>query len=283
MGDLLRIAIFTTDDMLWALPTWGKTIPKLQEHHTVVGLWQFPDRLGKHRGGAIPLWYLRVFGFWTVLGLALFSFKQTLQRFSEGLFGWGMLSRQSGVPIFKGTSPNDSAVLKWVQDEKIDVLFIMVGDILKPPILTAPKLGVINKHAALLPSGRGVFPFFWATLSKRPLGVTFHQVDAGIDSGPLLVQKRYPSFDERTGMPFSMLGFYCRVFEEYPDMACQAVEKLRNGHFLIPDKTLKPGYDSFPTRDDYRAFRRHGGQIITGRDFFLLHSNRFSAPQNIFS
>ena len=54
---------------------------------------------------------------------------------------------------------------------------------------------IINLHISYLPHNRGANPNIWSFLDDTPKGVTIHYVDAGIDTGDILVQKEV-DFDE---------------------------------------------------------------------------------------
>src|SRR6185369_4244945 len=63
------------------------------------------------------------------------------------------------------------------------------GLILPKPILAAPRLGCLNIHASLLPSWRGAAPIQRAILAgDTESGVTIMQMDAGLDTGPMLAR-----------------------------------------------------------------------------------------------
>src|SRR5205085_7424269 len=63
------------------------------------------------------------------------------------------------------------------------------GLILPKPILEAPRLGCLNVHASLLPRWRGAAPIQRAILAgDREIGITIMQMDAGLDTGPMLLQ-----------------------------------------------------------------------------------------------
>ena len=63
------------------------------------------------------------------------------------------------------------------------------GLILPPPILEAPKAGCINVHASLLPRWRGAAPIQRAILAgDKYTGITLMRMDAGLDTGPMLLQ-----------------------------------------------------------------------------------------------
>ena len=74
------------------------------------------------------------------------------------------------------------------------------GLILPQPVLDAPKLGCINIHASLLPSWRGAAPIHRAILAGDPVtGVTIMQMEAGLDTGPMLAAARTPVEDKTGG------------------------------------------------------------------------------------
>ena len=64
--------------------------------------------------------------------------------------------------------------------------------ILRPPVLAIPPRGTINAHPGLLPQLRGSSSVGWALYKDLPVGCTVHYVDAGIDTGPILLQRRLP-------------------------------------------------------------------------------------------
>lgn len=63
-----------------------------------------------------------------------------------------------------------------------------------PAIFNVPPLGTINLHGGILPEYRGLDTNLWAAFEGKPnrMGVTIHQMDAGIDTGPVYYQKRLP-------------------------------------------------------------------------------------------
>ncbi len=64
------------------------------------------------------------------------------------------------------------------------------GQILRPQVLDLPSYGCINVHASLLPRWRGASPITAAILAGDPqTGVTIMQMDAGMDTGPILSQR----------------------------------------------------------------------------------------------
>jgi methionyl-tRNA formyltransferase len=67
---------------------------------------------------------------------------------------------------------------------------VAYGKILPPNILAVPKLGCVNIHASILPDLRGAAPIQWAIArGYQETGVTLMQMDDGMDTGPILLQK----------------------------------------------------------------------------------------------
>lgn len=73
------------------------------------------------------------------------------------------------------------------------VVVVAYGLILPPELLAIPRLGCINVHASLLPRLRGAAPIQHALLRGEPeTGVTTMMIDAGLDTGAILLQQRIP-------------------------------------------------------------------------------------------
>ncbi len=51
---------------------------------------------------------------------------------------------------------------------------------------------VLNLHISHLPFNRGAHPIFWACFNREPTGVTIHQIDECIDTGPIFAQEKIP-------------------------------------------------------------------------------------------
>lgn len=60
--------------------------------------------------------------------------------------------------------------------------------IIKTQVLATAKRPPINLHIAYLPFNRGAHPLFWAAYEGTPIGVTIHEIDPGVDTGPICFQ-----------------------------------------------------------------------------------------------
>jgi methionyl-tRNA formyltransferase len=73
------------------------------------------------------------------------------------------------------------------------------GLILPRPLLAAPRLGCLNIHASLLPRWRGAAPIQRALLAgDRVSGITIMQMEAGLDTGPIVLQEAVPVGSDAT-------------------------------------------------------------------------------------
>ena len=62
-----------------------------------------------------------------------------------------------------------------------------------PDALAVPRLGWLNGHPSLLPRHRGPLPVAWAIREgEDEIGITFHLMDAELDTGPILAQRGFP-------------------------------------------------------------------------------------------
>ncbi len=83
----------------------------------------------------------------------------------------------------------------------LDVLVVAAYGLLLPPaVLDAPARGCINVHASLLPRWRGAAPVERAIMAGDAItGVSIMQVDAGLDTGPVLARRSTPIGPDETG------------------------------------------------------------------------------------
>jgi methionyl-tRNA formyltransferase len=94
------------------------------------------------------------------------------------------------LPVLQPEQPTDGAFLLRLRGLKPDIgVVVAYGHILKPELLEIPRRGMVNVHPSLLPELRGAAPVEWAIIrGHETTGVTIMQLDAGMDSGPILHQ-----------------------------------------------------------------------------------------------
>ncbi len=99
---------------------------------------------------------------------------------------------QNNLPVIKHKKVKDSEVIKKIKKINPEIIFCIGGtQIIPGEVLKIPQLGVLNIHPALLPKYRGRFSTVHALFNgDRQTGVTAHFMDEGIDSGPIIFQKK---------------------------------------------------------------------------------------------
>ncbi len=110
-------------------------------------------------------------------------------------------AQAAGVPVLQPERPRGEAFLAWLEGLRADLGVVAAyGHILRPEVLAAPRLGMVNVHASLLPRHRGAAPIQWAIRAGDPeTGVTIMRMEAGLDSGPMIHARRTPISREDTG------------------------------------------------------------------------------------
>jgi methionyl-tRNA formyltransferase len=94
-------------------------------------------------------------------------------------------------------SPESKELLQRLAPDCI--VIIAYGQIIPAALLTIPKLGWINLHASLLPKYRGAAPINWAIANgETQTGLTTMRIDAGMDTGDMLLQEEIGIAPEET-------------------------------------------------------------------------------------
>jgi methionyl-tRNA formyltransferase len=99
------------------------------------------------------------------------------------------------------------------------------GRILPGWMLNAPRHGCVNVHSSLLPKYRGAAPINWAIArGERETGVTIMRMDAGLDTGPLLLLRATAIGDEETAAELTP-----RLAEMGAGLLVEALGKIERG------------------------------------------------------
>jgi methionyl-tRNA formyltransferase len=106
----------------------------------------------------------------------------------------------ANVPVHqpeKIRSPEAQDLLRQLAPDCI--VIIAYGQIIPARLLDIPKLGWINLHASLLPKYRGAAPINWAIANgETQTGLTTMRIDAGMDTGGMLLQEKIDIAPEQT-------------------------------------------------------------------------------------
>jgi methionyl-tRNA formyltransferase len=111
------------------------------------------------------------------------------------------LASATGVPVLQPPTLRTAEARASALAVRLDVLVVAAyGLILPPEVLAWPRHGCVNIHASLLPRWRGAAPIERAILAgDRETGISLMQMDAGLDTGPLIEQAAIPIAADETG------------------------------------------------------------------------------------
>ena len=175
------------------------------------------------------------------------------------------------------------------------ILVVAYGRIIPPWMLDLPRLGCLNLHGSLLPKYRGAAPIQWAVASGDTVtGVTTMRLDAGLDTGPLLLAHAVPIAPEETAedlyrslatigadLMVDTLGQLERgtltpVPQDHTEATLAPILNREDGRVSFADRTAKQIYDR------WRGFTPWPGAFTTfrGKRFLLtrMHLPADAAP-----
>jgi methionyl-tRNA formyltransferase len=107
---------------------------------------------------------------------------------------------ERGLGLLQPEKASDPAFCEVIRGLDPDLIIVVAfGQILRQRLLDIPGWGVINIHASLLPAYRGAAPIQRAVLNgESKTGLTVMQMDAGLDTGPILFQEETPIGEDET-------------------------------------------------------------------------------------
>jgi methionyl-tRNA formyltransferase len=141
-----------------------------------------------------------------------------------------VLAQRAGIAVLQPERARSQEFLNQVWDLAPDLLVVAAyGQILSQELLDIPRIMPINVHGSLLPKYRGAAPIQWAIIQgDTETGITIMEMDAGMDTGPILLEKALAIGPEET---FGEL--YDRMAELGAGLLVRALDELHQG-------TLKP-------------------------------------------
>jgi methionyl-tRNA formyltransferase len=144
---------------------------------------------------------------------------------------------------------------------------VAYGKILPQAVLDVPRHGCLNVHGSILPRYRGAAPIQWAVIrGERETGITIMQLDAGMDTGPMLLVRKLPISDEDTSgtlaPQLSTLG---------AELMLEALAKLQAGPLAATPQdnaqaTMAPMLEKTTGRVDWTRSAREVSCLVRGVD-----------------
>lgn len=157
----------------------------------------------------------------------------------------------ANVPVFqpeKIRTPESEQFLRQAHSDAI--VIIAYGQIIPARLLNIAKFGWINSHASLLPKYRGAAPIQWAIANgETKTGITTMRIDAGMDSGDMLLQRETQIASNETTPELAT-----RLAELSADALAETLRGLR-------DSTLHPTPQDHSKVSMAPLLKKEDGQI----------------------
>jgi methionyl-tRNA formyltransferase len=138
-------------------------------------------------------------------------------------------ARARGIPVLQPEKVRDGKLAAELRALRPDVLCVAAyGRILGKDLLELAPFGALNVHGSLLPRYRGAAPIQWAIASgERETGVSIMQMDEGLDTGDVLLQRALPIAPDDTGETLAP-----RLAALGGDALAEALELLARGEVV---------------------------------------------------
>jgi len=166
------------------------------------------------------------------------------------------VARKYGVEVTESVDVNSEEFLAHLRQKDVSFIVSISGtQLYRKKLRQQTKHGIVNCHGALLPKYRGLMPSFWTLANGETEGGTsVHFVDAKLDNGPIVVQKKYRIH------PHDTLE---QVMARSKDLAAEAIiECVRlveaGDPPMMPNTESEMTHFSMPTKEDVRRFREKG-------------------------
>lgn len=254
----MRIVVITQDEPFYLSENLQYLIEILPKHSTVVGcVVTNASPFGKKQN-----FYQKAHKIASVFGPYFFLYYSIC--FIRRKITWRGRIRATlkhlGIPVIElSGSVNHPNSLLQIKDYKPDLLVSILGnEIFKKQLIDLAPKGCLNLHTALLPKYRGLMPTFWVLrFCEKETGVSVFFVDDGIDSGPIIVQKRILINNESQE---ELIRITKKIGMEAISEAVDLIE--RDQVELIANNASYMSYYSFPTKADVKDFRAAGKKFF---------------------
>ena len=173
-----------------------------------------------------------------------------------------------GIPVLQPERARGLEFMEQVRALQPDLSVVVAyGQILKPEVLELPRLGSVNIHGSLLPELRGAAPVQWAIIrGHETSGVTIMRMDAGLDSGPMLLKVEEPILPDESGSELA-----ARLAEIGAEALVEALALLEDGALVEEPQdharaTYAPKLDRETARLDWTLSAIELSRWIRGLD-----------------
>jgi len=163
-----------------------------------------------------------------------------------------------GLPVYQPERIKRPEAVDYLRNLAPEAMVVVgYGQIIPQSILDIPALGILNVHASLLPKYRGAGPIQWSIVNGETVtGVTIMRIDAGLDTGPMLLKAETTIGADETAIELGR-----RLSTMGADLLVEAVGALA-GILPEPQDNAQATYAPMLKKEDGRIdWRRSAAQI----------------------
>jgi UDP-4-amino-4-deoxy-L-arabinose formyltransferase/UDP-glucuronic acid dehydrogenase (UDP-4-keto-hexauronic acid decarboxylating) len=166
-----------------------------------------------------------------------------------------------GTPVFGIEQIRTPDAAAWIREQDPTVIINFNSlHLLSREIIEIPEKGAYNFHPGPLPEYAGLFVYQWGIINgETEFGTTIHRMDAGIDSGDIVIQKRFPIDPADTGMTL-----YMKCIREGISLFTDLLDLFERGEkppALHQDPALRRYYDKTPPYSGVINFAWKAGDV----------------------
>lgn len=259
---MLKVIILTQEDGFFIPKNIDKVarICEVVEIVNIDGKGSLNNKLGD---------FLKWFGVLQVLKMGLFVFWRKIINVLDGLLGYKLLNgfgsvksvaKKNRIAYHSIKNVNDLDFVNHINQINPDLIIsFSAPQVIKEPLLSMPKYGIINVHGSLLPDYRGVMPSFWYLYNNEKWGgATVHYMSSAIDDGVIILQDKISLQGCET-----MFEVMNKTKELGGNLMVEAILNIKNKTVEVkPNNTSEGRYFTWPTIEESKVFLRRGKRLV---------------------
>lgn len=213
--------------------------------------------------------FLRWFGIWQALKMSVAYSIRIISGIIDSLTGYRIfggycsvahIARKHKIPYKVVNNVNDPAFFEHIKELNPELIIsYSAPQVIKEPLLSYPRHGIINVHSSLLPDYRGCMPSFWVLYNgETHTGATVHFMAEKIDDGKIIIQDRVSIEGCK-----SMVDVMRHTKQLGGQLVVKAISLIQNNAVEPKPNIAEHGrYFTWPNRKQGRDFIKSGKSLI---------------------
>lgn len=265
MTTSLNIAFITQDDPFYVRIFFEEFIESCERREEIKVVVIAPPMGKKSFSGLLRQMY-DFYGWWNFLRVGtryvFYRLASRLPAWARGkrFFSVEQVCRGYGVRVLRTRDVNAPEFLgRLAQLDPDLIISVAAPQLFREPLIRLPRRGCVNIHNSKLPKYRGMLPNFWQMFhGEKSVGITIHDINAGIDDGDIFLQTETP-----IAAGESLDALIRRTKKLGARLMIDVLCKIRTGDVRAIENCKEHAtYFTFPTRRDVDEFRRKGYRLL---------------------